>query len=157
MLPVDRKRSPAPGAAAAWDAGLALLRPERVGEPELVRALRATAPDLGVVVAYGQFLPRTLRRLPRLGYLINAHASLLPEFRGAAPIVRAMLAGEKRTGISVMRVEREMDAGPVALVRETAIEPLENAAELAARPAPIAAAATPHAPLAPEAPLRCAA
>jgi methionyl-tRNA formyltransferase len=69
------------------------------------------APDLGVVVAFGQFLPKRIRELPRLGYLINGHASLLPRHRGAAPIQHAILAGDAETGVSVMRVEREMDAG----------------------------------------------
>jgi methionyl-tRNA formyltransferase len=128
-----RRPSPAPVSRLALRAGLPLLRPERVGEPEVVEALRACAPDLGVVVAYGQFLPRPVREAPSLGYSINGHASLLPAWRGAAPIPRAILAGESRTGISVMRVEREMDAGPVALVRELEIAPDESAGELGAR------------------------
>jgi methionyl-tRNA formyltransferase len=98
-----------------------------------VNGLRDREPDLGVVVAFGQFIPRPVRELPRLGYLINAHASLLPRHRGAAPVARAILAGDRRTGISVMRVEREMDAGPVALVREIEIGPEENAGELSER------------------------
>jgi methionyl-tRNA formyltransferase len=106
-----------------------------------VEALRACAPDLGVVVAFGQFLPRSIREAPSLGYLINAHASLLPKLRGAAPIARAILAGETHTGISVMRVEREMDAGAVSLVRSTPIGPEETAGELEARLAFLAAEA----------------
>ena len=74
-----------------------------------------------MVVAFGQFLPKPIRELPRLGYLINAHASLLPRHRGAAPIARAILAGDAETGVSVMRVEREMDAGAVCLVKRTPI------------------------------------
>jgi methionyl-tRNA formyltransferase len=123
----------------AAEAGIALLRPERVGDPELVDALRATAPDLGVVAAFGQFLPKKIRELPSLGYLINAHASLLPKYRGAAPIARAILGGEQRTGVSVMRIEREMDAGPVALVEETEIGPEEDTGELTRRLAQLAA------------------
>jgi methionyl-tRNA formyltransferase len=134
-----RAPTPSPVAAAALAAGVPLLRPERVADPGFAEALRAAAPDLGVVVAFGQFLPRRVRELPRLGYLLNAHASLLPKLRGAAPIARAILAGERETGISVMRVEREMDAGPVALVRRTAIGPEENAGELGLRLAELAA------------------
>jgi methionyl-tRNA formyltransferase len=136
-----RRRSASPVAELALRAGLPLLRPERVGEAEALAALRASAPDLGVVVAFGQFLPRPVREAPTRGYLINGHASLLPRYRGAAPIARAILAGESRTGISVMRVEREMDAGPVALVRELEIGPEENAGELAARLAQLCAEA----------------
>jgi len=114
-----RKRSPSPVAACALEAGLPLLRPERVAEVEA--SLAEVAPDLGVVVAFGQFLPKRIRELPRLGYLINAHASLLPRHRGAAPIARALLAGDAETGISVMRVEREMDSGAVCLVKRLPI------------------------------------
>lgn len=101
--------------------------------------MRAAAPDVGVVVAYGQFIPRKLRELPSCGFLVNAHASLLPKLRGAAPIARAILEGETRTGISVMRVEREMDAGPVAFARELEIGDDENTEELEQRLAALAA------------------
>lgn len=139
--PRGRGRSvhPSPVSALAQEAGLSLLRPENVSEPRVLEALRAASPDLGVVVAFGQFLPRRVRELPSRGYLINAHASLLPRYRGAAPIARALLDGETRTGISVMRVEREMDAGPVALVRSVEIGPEENCGELSARLARVAA------------------
>lgn len=136
-----RRPGPSPVAAVALEAGLPLLRPERVGAPQVERALREAAPDLGVVVAFGQFLPRRIRELPSRGFLVNAHASLLPRHRGAAPIPHAILAGDRETGISVMRVEREMDAGPVALVRRTAVGPDEDAGSLAARLADLAAEA----------------
>jgi methionyl-tRNA formyltransferase len=126
-------------AELALRAGVPLLRPEQVGSDEAVAALRAAAPDLGVVVAFGQFLPKKVRELPRLGYTINGHASLLPKLRGAAPIARAILAGERETGISVMRVEREMDAGPVSLVRRTPIGDEEDAGAVEARLAGLAA------------------
>ena len=128
-----RKLSPSPVSAVALRESIPLLRPERVGDAETVAALESLAPDLGVVVAFGQFLPKQVRELPRRGYLINAHASLLPKYRGAAPIARALLEGESETGISVMRIEKEMDAGPVALVARTPIDPQENAEELATR------------------------
>jgi len=103
--------------------------------------LRRHQLDLGVVVAFGQFLPRRIRELPARGYLVNGHASLLPRHRGAAPIQRAILAGDQRTGVSVMRVEREMDAGAVALQRELTIGPDEDAGELSTRVAELTAEA----------------
>jgi methionyl-tRNA formyltransferase len=134
-----RQVSASPVAETALRAGVPVLRPERVGDVASVEALRAFAADLGVVVAFGQFLPRSVRSLPRLGYLVNAHASLLPRHRGAAPIAHAILAGDAETGVSVMRIEREMDAGPVALVRATPIGATETAGELETRLAAIAA------------------
>jgi len=136
-----RKTRPSPVSQVARREGVPLLRPERVGEPAVEAELRRLEPELGVVVAFGQFLPKRVRELPRLGYLINGHASLLPRFRGAAPIQRSILAGESRTGVSVMRVEREMDAGPVALVRALAIGPEETCGELAQRIAVLTAEA----------------
>ena len=134
-----RKPSPSPVAEVALREGIPLLRPEKAGAPECVEAIRAWRPDLGVVVAFGQFLPKSLRELPTKGYLINAHASLLPRHRGAGPIVRAIIEGDAETGISVMRIEREMDSGPVAHVARTPIGPRENAAELTLRLASLAA------------------
>jgi len=134
-----RTCTPSPVSARALELDLPLLRPERVGDPDVVAALRDHAPDLGVVVAFGQFLPRAARELPALGYLINAHASLLPRHRGAAPIAHALLAGDDETGVSVMRVEREMDAGPVLLTRAIAIEPDETTGTLGERLAALSA------------------
>ena len=119
--------------------GVPVLRPERVGDPDCVEALRALDADLGVVVAFGQFLPKQVRELPRLGHLVNGHASILPRHRGAAPIAHAILAGDSESGVSVMRVEREMDAGPVCLVKKTPIGPDETAGELEERLAGVAA------------------
>ena len=136
-----RQRSPSPVAERALAAGVPLLRPERVGAPDVVAALRALAPDLGVVVAFGQFLPKAVRELPRLGYLINAHASLLPRHRGAAPIAHALLAGDRETGISIMRVEREMDAGAVCLEKRCAIGEGDDCGALEQRLAGLAAEA----------------
>jgi methionyl-tRNA formyltransferase len=134
-----RKLSPSPVAACALEEGIPVLRPERVGEPEVLEALCEHAPDIGVVVAFGQFIGRKVRELPSLGYMINAHASLLPRYRGASPIAQAILDDEEETGISIMRVEREMDAGPVAHVRRLEIGEQENSAELAQRLSNLAA------------------
>jgi len=142
-----RKQSPSAVSAVALREDIPLIRSENIGgdggdgDDGAVRELRAMRPDVGIVVAFGQFLPRKIREMPSCGYLINAHASLLPKYRGASPIARAILDGEAETGISVMRVEREMDAGPVALVMKTPIEPRENTAELSARLSEIAATA----------------
>ena len=133
-----RKRSPSPVSAAAEAAGIPLLRPERVGDAETLERLKGARPDLGVVVAFGQFIPKPVRTLPALGYLINGHASLLPRYRGAAPVAQAILDGEKTTGVSVMRVEKEMDAGPVALVESVEIGEQENTGELTQRLAALA-------------------
>jgi methionyl-tRNA formyltransferase len=128
-----RQTSPAPVAEVALEAGLDLLRPERVAQADCVATLAAQRPDLGVVVAFGQFIPKLVRELPSLGYMINGHASLLPRHRGAAPIVGCLLAGDRETAVSAMRVEREMDAGPVARQHRIAIGTRENAGELTAR------------------------
>lgn len=134
-----RQVSIAPVAEAAQRADIHLMRPANVGEIEVADELRAQTPDLGVVVAFGQFLPKVIRELPSLGYLLNGHASLLPRYRGAAPIVHCILAGDSATGVSAMRVEREMDAGPVALQREIPIGETENCGSLSDRLAQLTA------------------
>lgn len=136
-----RKESPSPVSAIALREDIPLIRPEHVGDADTVETLRALEPDVGIVVAFGQFLPRKVRELPSCGYLINAHASLLPKYRGASPIAQAILDGESETGVSVMRIEREMDAGPVAFTLRTPIAARENTSELSNRLAEIAATA----------------
>ena len=125
-----RKLAAGPVAERARAASVPLLQPERVGDAAVVGEIAGHAPDLGVVVAFGQFIPKAVRELPGLGYLINGHASLLPRHRGAAPIQHAILAGDTQTGVSVMRVEREMDAGAVMLVRRTPITASEDSGAL---------------------------
>ena len=88
------------------------LQPLRMKDPDFVDALTALGPDLAVVAAYGKILPGRLLALPRLG-MINVHASLLPRYRGAAPIHRAVVAGETETGITIIRLVQKMDAGPM--------------------------------------------
>ena len=134
-----RKQSPSPVGQRALSAGVPLRRSDRVGDGETVETLKSLQPDLGVVVAFGQFIPKQVRTLPRLGYLINGHASLLPRYRGASPIAQAILDGQEHTGVSVMRVEREMDAGPVAVARPVKIGTTETTGELTLRLSELAA------------------
>ena len=99
-----------------------VFQPDRLRDETLLGALRALDADLGVVVAYGRILPDAVIATPRLG-LINVHASLLPRWRGAAPIHRALLAGDTETGVTIMRVVRELDAGPMLAQARLAIPP----------------------------------
>ena len=103
-------------------------------------AIRDHAPDLGVVAAFGRILPDALLAIPRLG-MINVHASLLPKYRGAAPMQRAVLAGEAETGVTIMRVVNELDAGPTFAMTSTPIHPDETSGAVEARLAEIGAAA----------------
>lgn len=135
-----RKLVATPVRAAAEELGLPVFQPDKVGSEDALEWMRALDPDLGVVVAFGQFIPKKVRELPPHG-LINGHASLLPKYRGAAPIPYAVLHGEAKTGITVMKVEKEMDAGDWCLMRETPIAPDETAGELAERLSSICAEA----------------
>jgi methionyl-tRNA formyltransferase len=112
--------------------GLPVLQPATLKGGEAARAIASFSPDVMVVVAYGLLLPPEVLAVPRLG-CINVHASLLPRWRGAAPIARAILAGDARTGVCIMRMEAGLDTGPVMLAREVAIGPRESAGELEAR------------------------
>lgn len=105
-----QKISDAPVKTLAVDRALPLIQPARLREPDVEATLRTWRPDLGVVAAYGKLIPDTLLTIPRLG-MINVHASLLPKYRGAAPIHWAVISGETETGITIMRVIRELDAG----------------------------------------------
>jgi methionyl-tRNA formyltransferase len=100
----------APVKALALAHGLPVFQPERLREPEVEETLRAWAPDLGVVAAYGKLIPESLLQVPPLG-MINVHASLLPRLRGAAPIHRAVIEGHAETGVTIMRVVKALDAG----------------------------------------------
>lgn len=104
--------SDAPIKALAVERGLPVLQPERLSREPLAESVGQLNADLGVVAAYGKILPQWLLEIPRLG-LINVHASLLPKYRGAAPVQRAILAGETSTGVTIMRVVKELDAGPM--------------------------------------------
>ncbi|BCX49213.1 methionyl-tRNA formyltransferase [Haloferula helveola] len=104
----------------ALDAGLEILQPEKVRDPEALGQLEALAPDLIIAMAYGQILPQRLIDLPKLG-CVNLHASLLPKYRGAACIQAAIDAGDAETGVTLMHVVKKLDAGDVILAKRTPI------------------------------------
>ncbi len=114
---------------AALRLGLAVHQPQTLKTPEGQAALAGMAPDLLVVVAYGQLLPPAALAIPRLG-CINIHASLLPRWRGAAPIQRAILAGDAVTGVTLMQMDAGLDTGAMLLRAELAIEAGESAGQL---------------------------
>lgn len=124
----------------AREAGVTVLQPEKLRTPDFAETLRPLAPDLIVVAAYGKILPRSLLELPRYG-CINVHASLLPQYRGAAPIQWAIVRGEVRTGVTIMQMNERMDAGDILLQRETAIGADETYGELQTRLAQLGAEA----------------
>jgi methionyl-tRNA formyltransferase len=112
--------------------GLPVYQPERVRRPEAVEQLKQMHPDAMVVVGYGQIIPQSIIDIPRHG-ILNVHASLLPKYRGAAPIQWAIANGEARTGVTTMRIDAGLDTGDMLLKWETAIGPEENAIELGQR------------------------
>src|SRR5262249_21727461 len=106
------KTSAGPVKSRAVSAGCPVLQPQRLKADGLLERLAALAADLGVVAAYGRILTDAVLAMPRLG-LINVHASLLPRYRGAAPVHRAIIAGDRETGVTIMRVVQALDAGPM--------------------------------------------
>jgi methionyl-tRNA formyltransferase len=106
------KLQPTPTKQVALDAGVPVLQPARIRDDVFLEAFRDLRVDLGVVAAYGKILPDALLAIPAMG-LINVHASLLPAYRGAAPVHRAVIDGLSETGVTIMRVVRELDAGPM--------------------------------------------
>jgi len=123
---------------AALEAGIAVYQPERIKSDSARDFLQRVAPDVIVIIAYGQIIPAHLLDIPRLGW-INLHASLLPKYRGAAPIQWAIVNGETRTGVTTMRIDPGLDTGPILLQRELAIGPDETAPQLSARLAELGA------------------
>ncbi len=120
--------------------GLAVEQPATLNDPAALARLAALAPDVMVVAAYGLLLPPAVLAVPRLG-CVNIHASLLPRWRGAAPIQRALLAGDEVTGISIMRMEAGLDTGPVYATVRVPIGPAERAERLTAELALVGACA----------------
>jgi methionyl-tRNA formyltransferase len=123
---------------AALERGLEVHQPQRIRRPEIVEQLRSMRSDAMVVVGYGQIIPQSIIDLPPLG-IINVHASLLPKYRGAAPIQWAIANGESTTGVTTMRIDAGLDTGDMLLKAETGIGEDETAVELAARLAPMGA------------------
>ncbi len=127
-----RRRHSTPVKQAAVEHGLLVLEPERADAPEAVTGLRELAPDLLVVAAYGQILSPQVLAVPRVAPL-NVHPSLLPKYRGAAPVAWALLRGERETGVSIIRMSEEVDGGPLLAQQATSIGEDETAGELEVR------------------------
>ncbi|HLH76515.1 MAG TPA: methionyl-tRNA formyltransferase [Candidatus Binataceae bacterium] len=132
--------APSPVAVVCARHGVPALKPRALGSREFLSQLTGWAPDYLVVAAYGRILPRAVLDLPR-GLPINVHASLLPRLRGAAPIQGALLAGDRQTGVTIMRVVERLDAGPILLQRRLEILPDDTCASLSTRLADLGAQA----------------
>ena len=124
----------------ALSLGIPVIQPGRPAGPDFAAELRALDADLGVVVAYGHLLKPEILAIPRLG-MINVHASLLPAWRGAAPIQWSIAHGDTRTGVSIMQMEAGLDSGPVLLARDTPIGPDETGGQLTRKLARLGAGA----------------
>lgn len=133
-----RRVIPSPVKEVALKYGLTILQPEKVREEAFQQRIESLRPDLIVVVAYGQILPRSLLEIPRYG-AINVHASLLPKYRGAAPIVWAILKGERVTGVTTMMMDEGMDTGDILLQEEIPIDEKETGESLHERSAALGA------------------
>jgi len=125
----EHKPQPSPVKSLALRLGLPVLQPERARDEKFIAELRALRPDLIIVVAYGQILPPAILNLPRHGCL-NVHTSLLPKYRGAAPIQWAIANGDTETGVTIMKLDAGLDTGPVVSQRRTAIQPEDDSAVL---------------------------
>jgi len=125
----DLKPQPSPVKSLALKLGLAVLQPARARDEQFINALRELKPDLIVVVAYGQILPPSILDLPRFGCL-NVHTSLLPKYRGAAPIQWAIANGDVETGVTIMKMDAGLDTGPMVSQRRTAILPADDSITL---------------------------
>lgn len=134
-----RQFAQSPVKQAALRLGLPVYQPERIRRPEAVEHLRSLACDLMVIVGYGQIIPQPILDLAPRG-IINVHASLLPKYRGAAPIQWSLLNGETRTGVTTMRIDAGLDTGDMLLKAETEVGPNETAVELGEHLAPLGAA-----------------
>jgi methionyl-tRNA formyltransferase len=119
-------------AVHARELGLPVLQPARIRNDDVLAEMARTSPDVGVVIAYGKILPAALLEIPKHGFL-NVHASVLPRWRGAAPIQRSIEAGDRVTGVTIMRVDELLDHGPMFAVSTTEIDPDEHTPALAGR------------------------
>ena len=130
--------APSPVKMAATGLRLPVYQPERIRRPENVELLRSLHAELMVVVGFGQIIPQNIIDLPKHG-ILNVHASLLPKYRGAAPIQWAIANGETETGVTIMRIDAGLDTGDMLLKMPLTVGPEETAAELSARMAPLGA------------------
>jgi methionyl-tRNA formyltransferase len=119
-------------AVKAREMALPLAQPPKIRNEQFLSSIENLKPDAGIVVAYGKILPANLLAIPAHGF-INVHASILPKYRGAAPIQRAIERGETTTGVTIMRVDEELDHGPMLAIETTAITPDERTPSLASR------------------------
>jgi methionyl-tRNA formyltransferase len=120
---------PTPTKETARASHIPVMQPDRIRDATFLAEVRALEPDLGVVAAYGKILPESLLAIPRLG-LINVHASLLPAYRGAAPVHRAVIAGERETGVTIMRIVKALDAGAMFASVKRPIGPDETSVDV---------------------------
>ena len=134
-----RKLAPPPVKTLALEQGIPVFQPKAISKPDSVEQMRALAPDIGIIAAYGQILRQPVLDVPRLG-ILNVHASLLPRWRGAAPIPAAILAGDAETGATIMRVVLALDAGPMLDGARVPIEPEDTTATLTPKVAEAGAA-----------------
>lgn len=132
-----KRLTPPPVKVAAVDHNLSIYQPERVRDRDSVRVLRELQPDVIVVVAFGQILPKSVLELPRFGCL-NVHPSCLPKYRGAAPIQWALINGETETGVTIMLLDEGEDTGDIVLQKSLPIDSLDDAATLSVRLADLA-------------------
>ena len=121
-----------PVAVRARDLGIEVAQPAKMRDPPFLERIAQIAPDAAVVVAYGRIIPPALLAIPKLGFF-NVHGSILPKYRGAAPIQRAIEAGETETGVSIMKLDEELDHGPVLAIAKMPIAPDEHTPSLASR------------------------
>ena len=131
--PSGRGQAVRPNSVKAWadGRGLAVIQPERL-DAGVLAELAGLRPDITLVVAFGHILRDDLISIPRFATL-NLHASLLPRYRGASPVQAAIASGDSETGMTLMRIVRELDAGPIAAAETVAIAPLDTALEIEAR------------------------
>jgi len=126
------KLVPTPVKKYALSKDISVLQPQSCRDPDALETLRALEPDVILVAAYGQLLPQAVLDIPKTA-ILNVHSSLLPQYRGAAPINWAVLNGDSETGVTIQYMVKELDAGDILLSKTTAIGPEEDAAELYAR------------------------
>src|ERR1051325_11899099 len=125
----ELKLQPSAVKELALEHSLPALQPERARDPQFIDEIRRLAPDLIVVAAYGQILPQALLDVPKFGCL-NVHTSLLPKYRGAAPIQWAILNGDSETGVTIMKMDEGMDTGAIVAMEKTPISEQDNAQTL---------------------------